>query len=246
MEKLIKAVALCLALAIPVQSVTTPGEIRKVNPADYISPIDKVIETVVVLKMKVRQTHTLKDEKGKEHKITRMGWGGCSGVYVESNKILTAAHCVEMRDKDIELLEIWARDSSGASYRVKVVGLETYRDLALLQTPIEHKAVAHLGSKLLIGEKVYAIGHPLGLEYSVSSGIVSQLNRSVPNMTGKFTQIDAAINPGNSGGPLFNSKGDLVGINSMIITPCWFGSFSGIALSASPHDIHSFLEDVSK
>jgi S1-C subfamily serine protease len=229
-----------------VQGADRPGTIRKVNPDDYASPINKVIDSVVVLHMKVRMTLVERDENGEKHTLVKQGWGGCSGVYVDSNKILTAAHCVTPREEGVELLEIWARDTSGASYKVKVVGLETYRDLALLETSIQHKVFAHLGEKILIGERVYAVGHPLGLEYTVTSGIVSQLNRSVPPLTGKFTQIDAAINPGNSGGPLFNMKGELVGINSMIMTPCWFGSFSGIALSVSPNDIHAFFEDLSK
>ena len=112
---------------------------------------------------------------------------------------------------------------------VQIIGANPSFDLALL-APIDASQpfpnVPGLtladSDKLQIGQKVIAIGNPFGLEFSVTSGIVSALGRSVPSIgqvSVPMIQTDAAINPGNSGGPLLNSRGELIGVNTSIINP---------------------------
>lgn len=109
-------------------------------------------------------------------------------------------------------------------FTAEVVGADQRSDLALLKIDASDLPVARLGDAddLKVGEWVVAIGSPFGLDYSASVGIVSAIGRSIPNQRGEnyvpFIQSDVAINPGNSGGPLFNMRGEVVGINSQIYT----------------------------
>ena len=105
------------------------------------------------------------------------------------------------------------------SYEAKVIGTDVYTDLAVLK--IEKKDLKPItigdSNSVKVGEFVMAVGNPLGMEYSVTSGIVSAINREIESEGSTFTaiQTDAAINSGNSGGALVNSKGELIGINTM-------------------------------
>lgn len=100
----------------------------------------------------------------------------------------------------------------------RIVALDPFHDLAVLQIKenigrLSHQMVLSPDDDITVGEKVFVIGNPLGLERSVTEGVVSHANR---NFAGKvFLQVDAAINPGNSGGPLFNSRGQVIGVINM-------------------------------
>jgi S1-C subfamily serine protease len=113
--------------------------------------------------------------------------------------------------------------SSRKKYRAEVIGFDKLRDLAVIQIPAHNLTTATMGdSKTLeVGQKVYAIGNPFGLNGTMTRGIISSI-RSVRGPEGnaidEAIQTDAAINPGNSGGPLLNSRGQVIGINSMILT----------------------------
>lgn len=98
------------------------------------------------------------------------------------------------------------------------IGYDIDFDIALLKIPGDYDALK-LGDSndIQIGEKVIAIGNPLGLQFSVSQGIVSAINREGINKVKAYIQTDAALNPGNSGGPLINKKGEVIGINNFKI-----------------------------
>ena len=108
-------------------------------------------------------------------------------------------------------------------YRAELIGADRQKDLAVVQIPAKNLASATLGDSknLEVGQKVYAIGNPFGLNGTMTRGIISSI-RSVRGPEGagidQAIQTDAAINPGNSGGPLLNSRGEVIGINSMILT----------------------------
>jgi len=142
-----------------------------------------------------------------------------SGVIVDANKgyVLTNNHVVEGAD------DISVTIASGRTVKAKVLGTDPDTDLAVLQIPTDKLTalpVADSG-KVRVGDFVVAVGDPFGLGQSVTSGIVSALGRSGLRGTGyqNFIQTDASINPGNSGGALVNLRGELVGINSQIISP---------------------------
>lgn len=123
-------------------------------------------------------------------------------------------------------------------YKAVLVGSDTQSDVALLKIDAQNLPVVKIGNvkDLRVGEWVAAIGAPFGFDNSVTAGIVSAKGRSLPNesyMT-PFIQTDVAINPGNSGGPLFNLKGQVVGINSQIYSQS--GGFMGISF-AIPIDV---------
>ncbi len=129
----------------------------------------------------------------------------------------------------------------------QVVSVDAETDLAVLK--IDKKNLFHLeladSDEVEKGELVFAFGSPLGLENSVTRGIVSstarQLSRESPMI---YIQTDAAVNPGNSGGPLFNLNGRLVGINSSIVSPVPLPVFTGLGFAVSVEEINRFLDQV--
>ncbi|MEE8129138.1 MAG: trypsin-like peptidase domain-containing protein, partial [Vicinamibacterales bacterium] len=123
------------------------------------------------------------------------------------------------------------------SYMATFVGGSSQHDLAVLRidAPPETLRQVRLGDsdRLRVGQSVYAIGNPFGLSATLTSGIVSALNRQIQGLDGDIIedviQIDASINPGNSGGPLLDSRGRLVGINSQIASPS--GASAGVGFA---------------
>ena len=162
----------------------------------------------------------------------RQGMG--SGFIVESNgTILTNAHVVEGAD------EVRVRLTDRREFKGKVVGTDKATDIAVVKIEAKGLPVVKLGdpAQIKVGEWVLAIGSPFGFENTVTAGIVSATSRSLPDGTYvPFIQTDAAVNPGNSGGPLFNLKGEVIGINSQIYSRS--GGFQGIAF-AVPIDVAS-------
>jgi S1-C subfamily serine protease len=145
-----------------------------------------------------------------------------SGFVIDSEgHILTNNHVVEGADKiEVKLGE------SDTNYTAEVVGADPASDLALLKVNAPAKELHPLtlgdSSKMEVGDPVVAIGNPFGLDRTVTSGIVSALQRQIQAPNGfsidNVIQTDAAINPGNSGGPLINAAGEVIGINSQIET----------------------------
>ena len=156
---------------------------------------------------------------------------GSGFIYSSEGYIITNNHVVE------GAVKIEVRFVDGSAYEAKIVGLDPYSDLAVLK--IEAKGVEFkplkLGdsSKLRVGDVVVAIGNPFGLSGTMTLGIVSQLGRALPAPGGYLIvdviQTDAAINPGNSGGPLLNLKGEVVGVNTAIVSPT--GAFAGVGFA---------------
>jgi serine protease Do len=145
--------------------------------------------------------------------------------------ILTNAHVVEGAD------EINVKFTDKREYKAKVIGADKRTDVALIKIDAGNLPVVRFGDpgKLKVGEWVVAIGSPFGFENTVTAGIVSAKGRSLPQENFvPFIQTDVAINPGNSGGPLFNMKGEVVGINSQIYSRT--GGFMGLSF-AIPIDV---------
>ena len=106
----------------------------------------------------------------------------------------------------------------GTIYNANLIGGDEFTDLALLQIPISlNKLDLADSDKIQLGEKVIAIGNPLGLSFTVTEGIVSAVNRLGPQGLEAYIQTDVALNPGNSGGPLINKEGEVIGINNFKI-----------------------------
>jgi serine protease Do len=163
---------------------------------------------------------------------------GSGFIITHDGYILTNAHVVEGAD------EINVKFTDKREYKAKVIGADKRTDVALIK--IDGGAnlpVVKFGDpgKLKVGEWVVAIGSPFGFENTVTAGIVSAKGRSLPQENFvPFIQTDVAINPGNSGGPLFNMRGEVIGINSQIYSRT--GGFMGLSF-AIPIDV---VLDVSK
>jgi serine protease Do len=145
--------------------------------------------------------------------------------------ILTNAHVVESAD------EILVKLNDKREFKAKVIGTDKRTDVALIKIEGSNLPMVKMGdpSRLRVGEWVLAIGSPFGFENTVTAGIVSAKGRSLPQENYvPFIQTDVAINPGNSGGPLFNMKGEVIGINSQIYSRT--GGFMGLSF-AIPIDV---------
>ena len=129
------------------------------------------------------------------------------------------------------------RLADGRTYNAVLVGTSPAHDLAVLRigVGVGRPEPLPIGTShdLRVGQKVFAIGNPFGLDWTLTTGIVSALNRELPTETGavieRLIQTDAAINPGNSGGPLLDSAGRLIGVNTAIYSPS--GTFAGIGFA---------------
>ncbi len=168
--------------------------------------------------------------RGPMQEIPARGAG--SGFIVsQDGYILTNAHVV--RDAD----EVEVKLIDKRTFSAKVIGSDSRTDVAVLKISASNLPAVKLGdpTKLRVGEAVAAIGSPFGFENSVTAGIVSAKGRSLPSESYvPYIQTDVPINPGNSGGPLFNMRGEVVGINSQIYSRS--GGYQGVSF-AIPIDV---------
>ena len=156
---------------------------------------------------------------------------GSGFIISHDGYILTNAHVVEAAD------EINVKFTDKREFKAKVIGADKRTDVALIKIEGASLPMVKFGdpAKLKVGEWVVAIGAPFGFENTVTAGIVSAKGRSLPQENFvPFIQTDVAINPGNSGGPLFNMRGEVVGINSQIYSRT--GGFMGLSF-AIPIDV---------
>ena len=159
--------------------------------------------------------------------------GAGSGIVLDKQgHVLTNFHVVEGA-KETEVLLF-----DGSSHRAKLVGFDAATDVAVVkvEAPPELLVPVSFGSSsdLRVGQRVFAIGNPFGLERTLTPGIISSLNRSLPTRSGRtiksIIQTDAAINPGNSGGPLLDSSSQLIGMNTAIASRTGQSSGVGFAI----------------
>ena len=166
----------------------------------------------------------------------RRGQG--SGVIIDPNGIiLTNNHVVDGAD------EVTVHLTDKREFKAKVIGTDPKTDIAVIKIEGKNLPVVKLGKSddVKVGEWVAAIGAPFGLDNTVTAGIVSAKSRNLPDeQFVPFIQTDVAVNPGNSGGPLFNMKGEVIGINSQIFSTS--GGFMGLSF-AIPIDLAVQIKD---
>ncbi len=156
---------------------------------------------------------------------------GSGFIVSKDGVILTNAHVVR------GAMEVTVKLTDRREFRAKVLGADPKTDVAVLKIEASNLPVVTLGkvSSLKAGEWVLAIGSPFGFENTVTAGVVSAKGRSLPDDSAVgFIQTDVAVNPGNSGGPLFNTRGEVVGINSQIYSRS--GGYQGLSF-AIPIDL---------
>ena len=173
----------------------------------------------------------------QEQRIPEQRGTGSGFIISSDGLILTNAHVVEGAD------ELRIRLTDNREFQGKVLGLDKKTDIAVVKIEAKNLPVLKIGSSenLKVGEWVAAIGSPFGLDNTVTAGIVSAKSRALPSEEYvPFIQTDVAVNPGNSGGPLFNMKGEVVGINSQIFSTS--GGFMGLSFSI-PIDLAIQIKD---
>ena len=160
---------------------------------------------------------------------------GSGWVWDESGHIVSNYHVI----KDAKQLLVTLHD--GEQYDATLIGQDIPNDIAVIKitaprTPLAPVAVGR-SEKLRVGQRVFALGSPLGLEQTMTSGIVSSVNRTIPSLSRRMMrsiiQIDAALNRGNSGGPLMNSRGELIGMNTAIASRIGENSGIGFAIPSA-------------
>ncbi len=170
---------------------------------------------------------------------------GSGFIWDDLGHVVTNNHVIA------EASEANVRLNDGRSYRAVMVGSSPDHDLAVLRirVPFDRPPPVPVGSSgdLKVGQKVFAIGNPFGLDYTLTTGVVSALDRSLPEGRGgaavdHLIQTDAAINPGNSGGPLLDSAGRLIGINTAIYSPS--GAYAGIGFAVPVDTVNRVVPEL--
>lgn len=179
--------------------------------------------------------------------ITEIPQGNGSGfVWDKEGHVVTNFHVIENADKATVTL------SDQSTWEADLVGYAPEKDLAILRikVPKEKLTPIPIGTSedLLVGQSVYAIGNPFGLDQTLTTGVISALGREIKTRSGTpirdVIQTDAAINPGNSGGPLLDSQGRLIGVNTAIYSPS--GAFAGIGFSIPVDQVNWVVTDLIK
>ncbi|MES2077358.1 MAG: Do family serine endopeptidase [Pseudomonadota bacterium] len=175
-------------------------------------------------------------QRGGQRDVPTHGVG--SGFIVSPDGIiLTNAHVVR------DAREVTVKLTDRREFRAKVLGSDPKTDVAVLKIDAKNLPVVPLSrnNDLKVGEWVLAIGSPYGLDSTVTAGVVSAKGRSLPDDSNvPFIQTDVAVNPGNSGGPLFNTRGEVVGINSQIYSQT--GGYQGLSF-AIPIEVANKIKD---
>jgi serine protease Do len=228
------------AFAAPLAPASLPDIVEKILP----SVVN--ISTVTALKRRTggweefSQFWGIPDERAQ----TSLG----SGVIIDaSGLVLTNSHVVAEAD------EVYVTLKDKRSFQAQIIGRDSKFDIALLQIRDKRRKVpsdlqfATLGNSdpLRIAEQVVAIGNPFGLQHTVTLGIISAKNRTIGvGPFDNYLQTDASINPGNSGGPLFNLKGEVIGINTLIYSRT--GQSGGLGFAIPINEIIRILPDLKQ
>lgn len=177
---------------------------------------------------------------GNPHQQAPERKGSGSGFIIGSTgRILTNAHVV----KDADNITVTLSDNR--EFKAKVLGLDERTDVAVIEIEAKGLPVVRLGDsdKIEVGEWVLAIGAPFGMSYTATQGIVSATERQLRETYVPFIQTDAAVNPGNSGGPLFNSRGEVIGINSQILSGS--GGYMGLSFAIPINTANSIAQQLA-
>ncbi|SEQ30898.1 S1C family serine protease [Nitrosomonas ureae] len=169
---------------------------------------------------------------------------GSGFIWDDHGHIITNLHVIKGAS------EATVRLTDGRDYKASLVGASPAHDIAVLRIGIgfQRPTPVPLGTShdLKVGQKVFAIGNPFGLDWTLTTGIVSALDRSLPGGDGRtidnLIQTDAAINPGNSGGPLLDSAGRLIGINTAIYSPS--GASAGIGFAVPVDTVNRVVPQI--
>jgi serine protease Do len=251
------AIAAALALSVSLSLLYAPTRLLHAAPppnADLPDLVEKVLPGVVNISSTTVLTYQVFGMEDflnfwgipKEHKEKQSSLG--TGFIIDKDGyVITNNHVVERATEVVVTL------LDKKEYQAKIIGKDQKMDLALLQIrDKDRKVPTHLqpvplgdSDKLRIAESVFAVGNPFGLQHTVTIGIISAKNRTIgQGPFDDFLQTDASINPGNSGGPLFNLKGEVIGINTVIYSRT--GQSGGLGFAIPVNEAKEILPDLKR
>ena len=240
----LKRILISLLLIIPGLSwahpIANPNSKIPNSMANMLKKVNPAVVNIAVEKVMSGEEEPFELRNKPPRKELAVG----SGVIINAKEglIVTNAHVVQ--DEKIMIVTL----KSGRRFRAKLIGKDSGFDIAIIQIHAKQLTSIPFGDsdQLRVGDFVAAIGSPFGLTQTVTSGVISALNRSQPKIEGfqSFIQTDAPINPGNSGGALVNMQGQLIGINTAIFTPM-YGNI-GIGFAIPSNMVHSVVKQLLK
>ena len=205
-------------------STTSQGPLNSLSSMDNSRNVLSFADTLDTVLPSVVRIGTVKTNK--DGKLGLSGIGSGAVINAEKGYVITNAHVVAGAEGAVINLP------DGRTVKARLVGIDTPTDIAVLQADALRVGAVKVANSdnLRVGDVVFAVGYPLGLEQSLSLGVISGLGRSASSKSLQdFIQTDAAINSGNSGGPLLDSQGRLIGINTAILSKA--GGSDGIGFS---------------
>jgi len=225
-----------------------PGFDPKIQPAVLAGLSPEEVDNVRIYQLANRGVVNITNRGTQQDdffmfEVTREGTG--SGAVIDKKgHIVTNYHVVE----DAKQLVVNLYD--GSSYPAEIVGVDPNNELAVIKIDVPAEKLFPIpwgdSGHLLVGMTVYALGNPFGLERTLTLGIISSLNRTLRTESHRtikgVIQTDAAINPGNSGGPLLNRRGEMIGINTAIVTKS--GQSAGIGLAIPANTANRLVADL--
>lgn len=222
-------------------SVQPEATTRAVTPRADLAAEEK--STIAVFRQASPSVAHITTIAVREHPFTldvlQIPQGSGSGfVWDEKGHIVTNYHVIQGADAATVTL------ADHSSWKARLVGAYPDKDLAVLAVDASkdrlHPILVGTSHDLQVGQRVFAIGNPFGLDQSLTTGIISALGREIESLTRRpikdVIQTDAAINPGNSGGPLLDSAGRLIGVNTQIVSPS--GAFAGIGFAIPVDEVN--------
>jgi len=243
--KIIKS--LCLMLTIILLFVIGCSNTSVVSAPEnnaYVQPLDAShFESVITA---ARDSVVLLSIHPNVNPESDLKLGGmCTGIVIDDiGHVITNYHCIHKQN----YIRLFYYDRNDWRERkVNVIGIDPLADLALIKVikeerPIPHLVFADNVNEISIGTEVFAIGHPMGMVWTVTKGIISSNERYARHPFIKAIQTDAAINKGNSGGPLLNLRGELIGINTLMISKS--GASAGVGLAVRGDVVKKSIESM--
>jgi S1-C subfamily serine protease len=202
--------------AVGAQIANLPTSAYNLDESENINVYEKFNEAVVNITTEIMSVNWFMDP------VPQSGGSGSGSIIDAKGYVLTNYHVVKGAYK------LFVNTADGNQYEAKLVGADSQSDIAVIKFNPPSNIKLHTvpfgtAKNLKVGQKVLAIGNPFGLERTLTRGIVSGLGRPIQKddstVLQNMIQTDASINPGNSGGPLFNARGEMIGINTMIYSP---------------------------
>ncbi len=220
---------------------------RAVMPRGALAEIEKTqIEIFNAASPSVVHITTAELRFLSNYDVTEIPRGTGTGlIWSEDGYIVTNAHVVQIHQAERWYVKL----ADNTTHEARVVGVEPMYDIAVLKIDVGRRKLQTIpigrSSDLQVGQNVYAIGSPFGLDQTLTTGVISGLGRELNTEHGRILdviQTDAAINPGNSGGPLLDSAGRLIGMNTAIYSQS--GSSSGVGMAVPVDSINRVVPDL--